>query len=121
MSSASPLTKNTLQDLADYGQSVWLDYIRRNLITSGELARLVAQDGLAGVTSNPSIFEKAISGSTDYSDALAALESEPHLDAMTQGQRQRISERVIHGHGQAHVTVERRGGNGTGSHPECGT
>jgi transaldolase/glucose-6-phosphate isomerase len=51
---------------------VWLDYIRRHLITSGELTRLVEQDGLGGVTSNPSIFEKAIAGSTDYAEALAA-------------------------------------------------
>jgi len=56
---------NPLRGLSEYGQSVWLDYIRRSLITSGELKRLVAEDGLRGVTSNPSIFEKAIIGSTD--------------------------------------------------------
>jgi len=50
------------------GQSVWLDFIRRNLITSGELKRLIDQDGLRGITSNPSIFEKAITGSTDYTN-----------------------------------------------------
>ena len=82
MSTVLPLTKNALQELAAYGQSVWLDYIRRSLISSGELARLVAQDGLAGVTSNPAIFEKAITGSTDYSDSLDALHREPDLDAM---------------------------------------
>src|SRR5579863_5560701 len=82
MSTVSPLTKNALQELEGYGQSVWLDYIRRSLISSGELARLVAQDGLAGITSNPAIFEKAITGSTDYSDSLDALHREPDLDAM---------------------------------------
>ena len=64
---------NPLKDLLKYGQSVWLDYIRRNLITSGELKRLIEEDGLRGMTSNPSIFEKAIAGSTDYVDFLAEL------------------------------------------------
>lgn len=62
-----------MKGLRDYGQSVWLDYIRRGLITSGELERLVTDDGLRGVTSNPAIFEKAITGSTDYSTSLDAL------------------------------------------------
>src|SRR5467141_1901218 len=66
---------NPLRGLCEYGQSVWLDYIRRSLITSGELKRLVAEDGLRGVTSNPSIFEKAIVGSTDYEDAIESAES----------------------------------------------
>lgn len=61
MNSASQ-TKNPLQSLQSYGQSVWLDYIRRSLITSGELQKLIDEDGLRGVTSNPSIFEKAIDG-----------------------------------------------------------
>jgi transaldolase/glucose-6-phosphate isomerase len=63
---------NPLKALLQSGQSVWLDYIRRSLITSGELARLVEEDGLRGVTSNPAIFEKAIVGSTDYQDILDA-------------------------------------------------
>ena len=61
---------NPLKDLLNYGQSVWLDYIRRDLFTSGELKRLIEEDGLRGMTSNPSIFEKAIAGSTDYTDLL---------------------------------------------------
>lgn len=73
---------NPLKNLADYGQSVWLDYIRRGLITSGELARLIQEDGLKGVTSNPSIFEKAIAGSTDYAAALDELRGRPDLGAM---------------------------------------
>ena len=65
---------NPLRAPNPYGQSPWLDYIRRNLITGGELQRLVDEDGLGGVTSNPAIFEKAITGSTDYADALEALQ-----------------------------------------------
>ena len=64
---------NPLRALQDFGQSVWLDYFRRSLVTSGELQALIAEDGLSGITSNPSIFEKAIGGSTDYDDALKAM------------------------------------------------
>ncbi|MCZ6623804.1 MAG: bifunctional transaldolase/phosoglucose isomerase [Deltaproteobacteria bacterium] len=73
---------NPLKELQDYGQSVWLDYIRRSLITSGELQRLVDEDGLRGITSNPAIFEKAIIGSTDYADALETLQQQKGLSAM---------------------------------------
>src|SRR5579864_658685 len=73
--------ENPLKMLNRFGQSVWLDYIRRSLIATGELARLVADDGLRGVTSNPSIFEKAIAGSTDYSAALEELGRREDLDA----------------------------------------
>src|SRR5512146_2838852 len=68
--------------LQSFGQSVWLDYLRRSLFTSGEFARLIAEDGLRGVTSNPSIFEKAIAGSTDYLDALQDIERRRDLDPM---------------------------------------
>jgi transaldolase/glucose-6-phosphate isomerase len=68
--------ENPLVELQKYGQSVWLDFIRRNLITGGELKRLIDQDGLRGMTSNPSIFEKAITGSTDYSDFLQKLQAQ---------------------------------------------
>src|SRR5919106_6095840 len=64
---------NPLKELTAQGQSVWLDYIRRNLIRSGELKRMVEDDGIRGVTSNPKIFEKAIAGSTDYDEAWHAL------------------------------------------------
>lgn len=69
--------RNPLQRLQEFGQSVWLDYIRRSLITSGELERMVNEDGLQGVTSNPAIFEKAIVGSADYTDFLASLGPQP--------------------------------------------
>ena len=64
---------NPLQALHGYGQSVWLDYIRRSLLACGELRRLIEEDGLRGVTSNPAIFEKAITGSTDYTETLKTL------------------------------------------------
>ena len=79
---SAPRTMNPIRELSKYGQSVWLDYIRRSLIASGELKRLIDQDGLGGVTSNPAIFEKAITGSTDYTDALVELQKRKDLDAM---------------------------------------
>ena len=74
---------NPLVDVQQYGQSLWYDNIRRSLITSGELQDFIAHDGLRGVTSNPAIFEKAIAGSTDYDEALKALEQQQDLDAKT--------------------------------------
>jgi len=74
---------NPLQEMRNYQQSVWLDYIRRNLISGGELERLISEDGLTGVTSNPAIFQKAIAGSSDYEqEILAWIERDPHLGAM---------------------------------------
>jgi len=84
--SKQPAASNPLKALADSGQSVWLDYIRRHLIVSGELHRLIDEDGLSGVTSNPTIFEKAITGSTDYTETLQALESH-NLDAKSRYER----------------------------------
>jgi transaldolase len=73
---------NPLKELLRQGQSIWLDYIRRDLIRTGELKRLVEEDGIRGVTSNPTIFEKAIAGSTNYDDALRALHANnPKADA----------------------------------------
>jgi len=75
---------NSLKQLQDCGQSIWLDYIRRDLITSGEFQRLVEEDGVHGVTSNPTIFDKAISAGTTYDDALRLLLSaDPDRDALT--------------------------------------
>jgi len=64
---------NPLLKLSPFGQSIWLDYIRRQMIDSGELKRLIDDDGLKGVTSNPAIFQKAIAGSTDYDEAIRSL------------------------------------------------
>ncbi len=68
--------KNPLVLLGTLGQSVWLDFIRKQILDSGELERLIENDGLKGVTSNPSIFEKAIAGSDDYAALLAGLRNE---------------------------------------------
>jgi transketolase/transaldolase len=68
-----PMKKNPLLELENYGQGIWMDYLRRDLFSSGELKRYIEQDGLAGMTSNPTIFEKAISGSTEYDAQLRGL------------------------------------------------
>jgi transaldolase len=64
---------STLKQATALGQSIWLDYIRRDLLAGGGLQRLIDEDGLGGLTSNPAIFEKAIGGSSDYDGALAVL------------------------------------------------
>jgi transaldolase/glucose-6-phosphate isomerase len=66
---------NPLVRLGEMGQSPWLDYIHRGIIASGELARLVSEDGIKGVTSNPTIFEKTISGGHEYDEQIQALAS----------------------------------------------
>ena len=72
---------NRLQKLNSFGQSIWLDYIRRNLFASGELKHMITADGILGVTSNPSIFETAIAGSSDYQDAILEFSGRDDVDA----------------------------------------
>jgi len=67
------VTDNPLKQLESYGQSIWLDYIRRDLIVDGKLRHLIEEDGLRGMTSNPAIFEKAIVESHDYDTNIRAL------------------------------------------------
>jgi starch phosphorylase len=67
------MKRNPLQQLEALGQSLWLDYIRRDLIASGELGRLIEEDGLRGLTSNPAIFEKAIAESHDYDGDIRSM------------------------------------------------
>lgn len=74
-------TQNPLKQLLTYGQAMWLDYIRRDLFTSGKLKQMIADDGLRGMTSNPSIFEKAIADSSLYDDQLKSLAAQKDLDA----------------------------------------
>lgn len=71
---------NPLRTLQEYGQSVWLDFVSRDLLKSGGLAKLVVEDGLRGVTSNPSIFEKAIGHGDDYDALIAQAEASGDLD-----------------------------------------
>src|ERR671926_1011958 len=64
---------NRLVEIMKLGQSIWYDNIRRAMLTSGDLAKKIEEDDLRGVTSNPTIFEKAITGSTDYDEQLRQL------------------------------------------------
>jgi transaldolase len=83
------MKNNPFIELEKHGQSIWLDYIRRDLMVSGELGRLIREDGLQGMTSNPSIFEKAIVDSQDYtadiqSMANAGLDAKAIYEALSQ-------------------------------------
>src|ERR1019366_6114093 len=91
----SKATKNPLKQLLNYGQSMWLDYIRRDLFTTGKLTQLITEDGLRGMTSNPSIFEKAIGESSLYDDMLKSLASRNDLD--TTARYEQIAIRDIQG------------------------
>jgi transaldolase / glucose-6-phosphate isomerase len=86
---------NPLRALLGYGQSMWLDYIRRDLITSGSLKTMIEEDGLRGMTSNPAIFEKAIAESSLYDDMLKSLASRNDLD--TTARYEQIAIRDIQG------------------------
>ena len=82
------MKENPLLKLREFGQSIWLDYLRRKMIASGELKELIENDGLRGMTSNPAIFDKVISGSRDYDDDIRALalegkRAEEIYDALT--------------------------------------
>src|SRR5437762_12861586 len=83
MATATRARKPTaIKELRATGQSLWLDNIRRQLISPGELARL-RDEGLTGVTSNPTIFEKAVSGATDYDEARVQLARQTKQPAHT--------------------------------------
>lgn len=70
------MKETPLLKLKSFGQSIWMDFISRSMLVSGELERLIDEDGVTGVTSNPSIFEKAIGESDDYDDAIRSLAHE---------------------------------------------
>ena len=67
------MNANPLKTLGTFGQSIWLDYIRRDLITSGQLRRLIEEDGLRGMTSNPALFEKPIVDSQEYDEDIRTM------------------------------------------------
>ncbi len=73
---------NPLKQLEAYGQSPWLDFIQRKFLADGSLDKLLAEDGLKGMTSNPAIFEKAMGAGTDYDDGLKALVKRGDMDAL---------------------------------------
>src|SRR3984893_2810337 len=81
-----------LERLHDYGQAVWLDFLARRFIAEGGLEKLIDQDGLTGVTSNPSIFEKAIAGSADYDSSLNTVETQGDCDVMALYERLAIED-----------------------------
>jgi transaldolase / glucose-6-phosphate isomerase len=83
---------NPLESLHDCGQAVWLDYLSRRFIADGSLKKLVEHDRLAGVTSNPTIFEKAIAASADYDAQLETLESGSDCDVMALYERLAIED-----------------------------
>jgi len=84
---------NPLKQLLSYGQSMWLDYIRRDLFTTGKLKHYIDDDGLRGMTSNPAIFEKAIADSSLYDDVLKSLAGNKNLNAT--GKFEKIAVRDI--------------------------
>ena len=81
-----PRQDNPLRQLQGCGQSPWLDYLKRSLVERGELAELITRDGVKGLTSNPTIFEKAIGQSDEYAgaikDFLRTTSSLAHLPGM---------------------------------------
>ncbi len=103
---------NPLKAAFAQGQSIWLDYLRRNMITSGELKNLVA-DGVRGLTSNPSIFQKAICESNDYDSAIKAiLKKEPNIDAHSLYERLAIEDIQMATDTLRPVYEESNGGDG---------
>jgi transaldolase len=75
------MAKSHLQQLADHGQSVWIDYLSRDLLHTSGLARLMEEDAVTGVTSNPTIFQKAIAAGTSYDEQLKQVLEEGEIDA----------------------------------------
>jgi transaldolase / glucose-6-phosphate isomerase len=83
---------NPLERLHDFGQAVWLDFLSRRFVAEGGLKKLIEQDRLTGVTSNPSIFEKAIAGSADYDSSLNTVETDGDCDVMALYERLAIED-----------------------------
>ena len=75
---------NPLRELEALGQSIWLDYMRRDLVTTGKLQQMMDEDGISGITSNPTIFETAISSGSDYDSSIQKiLQTSPEIDSAT--------------------------------------
>src|SRR5919108_936771 len=94
------MKSNPVLDLESFGQSIWMDYIDRDTISSGQLQKWIEQDGVSGVTSNPSIFEKAITGSDDYDEsirslALTEMTSEEIFRLLTVEDLQRVADLLL--------------------------
>ena len=100
---------NPLRLLADAGQSIWLDYLHRRILEDGELRKLIAEDGLKGMTSNPSIFEKAIGEGEDYDAAIRDLLAKGDLEAPALYERLAIAD-IRHAADLFRPTYDRLGG-----------
>ena len=87
------MADNPLMQLRTLGQSVWLDYIERELLSGGGLATMIERDGLAGVTSNPAIFQQAIAGTGQYEQAIAKLVDDGHPADLLLARPRRHSQR----------------------------
>jgi transaldolase/glucose-6-phosphate isomerase len=111
MTTASPAVNPRLKALTDAGVSVWLDQIRRSLVEQGEFARMVAEDSVRGVTSNPSIFEKAILGSSDYDEE---LDQAAHENLEAQAIFERLAIRDLQGAADLLADVHRESGGRDG-------
>jgi len=96
------MKENPLLKLKEFGQSIWLDYTRRDLIASGELRQMIEEDGLRGMTSNPSIFEKAIVGSQNYEHDIRAMTFEGQSPKMIY---ETLSQRDVQGAADAFRSV----------------
>jgi transaldolase/glucose-6-phosphate isomerase len=112
--SATAQVNERLAALTAAGVSIWLDQIRRSMIESGELGRMVAEDSLRGFTSNPSIFEKAILGSSDYDEDIAAM-AEEGLDAQAMFERIAVRDLQLGTDVMRSVWEATDGGDGFGS------
>ena len=75
------MAESRLHQLSARGQSVWIDYLSRDLLDTGELARMMSEDAVVGVTSNPTIFQKAISHGTRYDEQLKEVLESGETDA----------------------------------------
>ena len=100
---------NPLQSLNDEGQAAWLDFLSRQFLSDGGLKRLIERDGLTGVTSNPSIFEKAIAESDDYDASLKSVVEAGDLDVMALYERVAIED-IRHAADDLHGIYEKTGG-----------
>jgi len=99
------MKNNPLVQLGKLGQSLWLDYIRRDLLTGGELRCLIEEDGLRGMTSNPAIFEKAIADSHDYDADIQAMAGAGKGVAAIYESISQISVLRCKARGIAHLTI----------------
>jgi transaldolase len=98
---------NPIKQLLQVGQSAWLDFISRKMLREGELDRLVHEDGVRGLTSNPSIFQKAIADGTDYHDSLIFLmDSNPEADSKSYYEAMAVEDIQIAADAMRHIYDE---------------